>query len=80
MARNQLKVLNLNTDCIYLTLDTATINRNVKTNTLNMHDLSRFHHLTGLSKNGLGFSDCAIYKKIFLGMTFLLVHLCICCI
>ena len=63
-AMKQLKSLNLNTDCIDLILDTATIKRCVKSDTLNMHDLSGFHYLTGLSKKWIWLSGFCYLQKI----------------
>ena len=65
MAKAQLKTLCLLGDAIKLIVDTGIILHAIKTNTLDMHDLSGFHHLIDRQNvHELRFPDFAIYRRI----------------
>ena len=64
MAKAQLRTICLSGDVIKLIVDAAITLHAIKTDTLDMHDLSGFHRLIR-QKNlcGLRFPDFAIYHK-----------------
>ena len=65
MAKAQLRTICLQGDAIKLIVDTGMILCSIKTNTLDMHDLSGFHHLIDRQNvHGLRFPDFAIYRRI----------------
>ena len=64
MAKAQLKTVCLPGDAIKLTVDTGMILHAIKTNALDMRDLSGFHHLIDRQNlYGLRFPDFAIYRR-----------------
>ena len=79
MARVQLKYLYLPGDAINLILNTAMIIHDNKTDALNMHDLSDFHHLIDKRNfNELDFSNFTTHRRQNLMLKSLVLVLCMC--